>query len=163
MLHIELPSPEQTHQLGLSLARLLAPHALPPSVSCILLRGDLGSGKTTLIRSLVHALPGGSEAEVSSPSFTLCNVYATTPPVLHCDLYRSEHSLPEEVWEALDDTNTLTLVEWAEFVPKAALPQEYLDIQLKTCEAHRLATVEPHGAKARAAVLALQHEDWMTR
>ena len=54
----------------------------------LLLHGDLGSGKTTLTRFMVLSLPGGLEAEVASPSFTLCNHYATVPPVLHCDLYR---------------------------------------------------------------------------
>lgn len=163
MLKFELSSLAQTHLLGKTLARLLVPCAGDLAVSCVLLRGNLGSGKTTLTRSLVLALPGGEDAEVSSPSFTLCNMYATIPPIVHCDLYRSENSLPDEVWEALDAAGTLTLVEWAEYVPAAALPQEYLDIQLETCEAKRLVTVEPHGVKARAVVLALQHEDWITR
>ena len=68
----------------------------------LLLHGDLGSGKTTLTRFMVLSLPGGSEAEVASPSFTLCNHYATVPPVLHCDLYRCAGSLPEELFDALE-------------------------------------------------------------
>ena len=163
MICIELSSLESTARLGRALARTLAGHGSPLPVPCVLLRGDLGSGKTTLTRELVHALPGGPESEVSSPSFTLCNAYPTTPPVLHFDLYRSGHALPDEVWEALDSPGTLTLIEWGEYVPRAALPEEYLDIRLETCDAQRLATVEPHGAKAREAVLALQHEDWILR
>lgn len=165
MLTIELPTLEHTARLGRRLARLLWEH---PRIRAILLRGALGSGKTTLTRSLVGALPGGEQAEISSPSFTLCNIYPTTPQVLHCDLYRAGASLPDDVWEALDDSegsgfSGLTIVEWAEHIPPAALPQEYLDIHLDTCEKKRLATVEPHGASACGAVIDLQHEDWMTQ
>ena len=156
----KLPDLAATAALGRALAHVLT---CPPSVTCVLLRGDLGSGKTTLTRALVGSLPGGDRAEISSPSFTLCNAYPTTPPVLHCDLYRCEASLPDEIWEALEHPATLTLIEWGEFVPQAALPKDYLDIRLETCEAERLAVVEPHGDAARAAVLALQHQDWMTR
>ncbi len=57
-------------------------------IRALYLRGTLGSGKTTLTRGLVAALPGGEDAEVASPSFTLCNIYPTRPALLHADLYR---------------------------------------------------------------------------
>lgn len=60
-----------------------------PALRALLLRGPLGSGKTTFTRALVEALPGSASAEVASPSFTVCNHYPTIPPVLHCDLYRN--------------------------------------------------------------------------
>ena len=172
MWTLKLPDLDATARFGQALARLLtqaaepgghapAPAPLGPVVHCVLLRGDLGSGKTTLTRALVQALPGGDVAEVSSPSFTLCNAYPTTPPVLHCDLYRTESAFPDELWDALDDRGTLTLMEWGEFAPAAALPEDYLDIRLETCDAERLATVEPHGDVARRLVLTLQHEYWM--
>lgn len=162
MLKISLPTPHDTAHLGTRLAHILRQTS---AVRALLLRGPLGSGKTALTRALVAALPGGADAEVSSPSFTLCNVYPTTPPVVHCDLYRAETALPEEVWELLDDAPTstsLAVIEWAEFIPAAALPGEYLDICLETCKLGRLATVEPHGKAACGAVMQLQHDDWTT-
>ena len=94
-----LESLDDTARLGTLLAGMMQN---APQVRALLLQGDLGSGKTTLTRSLVAALPGGDQAEISSPSFTICNNYPTCPPVLHCDLYRCPASLPDEVWDALD-------------------------------------------------------------
>ena len=94
-----LKSLDDTTRLGTLLAGMMQN---APQVRALLLQGDLGSGKTTLTRSLVAALPGGDQAEISSPSFTICNNYPTCPPVLHCDLYRCPASLPDEVWDALD-------------------------------------------------------------
>lgn len=141
---------------------LAAPLPAHPSVRALLLRGELGSGKTTFTRALVHALPGGDRAEVASPSFTLCHTYPTAPPVLHCDLYRTPAALPEEVWEGLDNAQVLTIIEWAEHLPPAALPEEYLDIALETCQINRLVRVTPHGAASRGLVAALQYNLRMT-
>ncbi|WP_291441247.1 tRNA (adenosine(37)-N6)-threonylcarbamoyltransferase complex ATPase subunit type 1 TsaE [Desulfovibrio sp.] len=130
-----------------------------PEVKTLLLRGDLGSGKTTLTRFMVLGLPGGTEAEVASPSFTLCNHYPTVPPVLHCDLYRCPGSLPEDLLEALDNLRTLIIIEWAEFLPDQERPEEYLDIALKACEEGHLLTLQACGLKAEAL---LRHlcEQW---
>ena len=86
-----LPALSHTRALARNLAAAVAEYQrLHPAepLPVILLMGDLGAGKTTLIRFLVEALPGGENAEVASPSFTLCNVYPTTPKVQHFDLYR---------------------------------------------------------------------------
>jgi len=107
-----------------------------------LLRGEIGSGKTTLTRFLVEALPGGDRAEVSSPSFTLCNVYPTTPQVLHCDLYRVGGAVPEEISEVLDAGDMAVLVEWAEYLPVEQRPQDFLDIYLQACNDYRIVRVE---------------------
>ncbi len=142
-----------TEHLAQKIALLLSEywqkhHSLP--VKALLFKGDLGSGKTTFTRALVQALPHGDKAEVSSPSFTLCNEYATTPRILHADLYRCMYSLPEEVWEALDNNATLTLIEWSEYLPQEALPEDYLDISLKICEKCRLLEVHAFGSLAEA-------------
>lgn len=86
-LRLHLPDTETTLALGAELARLLSQ---PGSPRVVLLFGDMGSGKTTLVRGLVSALEGGADAEISSPSFTLVNSYPTRPPVLHADLFRCE-------------------------------------------------------------------------
>lgn len=160
MLTRTLHSLENTAALARALADALTEHLRihgTQGVAALFLRGDLGSGKTTFVRALVRALPGGHKAEVASPSFTLCHEYPTTPVVFHCDLYRTPASLPEEVWEALENPAVLTVVEWAEYMPPAALPKEYLDISLKTCKEKKLVRVTPHGLAAHELVSALQN------
>ena len=105
-------------------------------------------GDAVFTRGLIDVLPGGENAEVSSPSFTLCNSYPTTPPVVHCDLYRSEGALPDEVDEALDAENGLVLVEWAERIADGNLPPKRLDIRFQVCKNNRLVTLSPHGEAA---------------
>ena len=114
--------------------------------------GDLGSGKTTFTRGFIEALPGGENAEVSSPSFTLCNNYPTTPSVIHCDLYRSEGALPDEVDEALDTESGLVLVEWAERIAAENLPPKRLDILFQVCKNNRLVTLSPYGKAAHCVL-----------
>ncbi len=125
----------------------------------ILLYGDLGSGKTTLVRGLVAALPGGDEAETSSPSFTLCNIYPTRPEIAHCDLYRTDESrpvpLPEEA-ESVLECGGAVVVEWAERLGTAHLPSARLDIRLEACHNPRSATLTAHGGPARACLWALR-------
>ncbi len=153
MAVLKLAGLEDTTRLGQWLAQ-----SLPacPALRALLLRGPLGSGKTTLTRALVEALPGGASAEVASPSFTVCNHYPTSPPVLHCDLYRSGSSLPDELAEGLDDPAVLTIVEWAEYLPKAELPEEYLDISFESCEESRLLLMQAHGHSATALLGSLR-------
>ena len=121
-------------------------------VHIILFYGDLGSGKTTFTRGFIEALPGGENAEVSSPSFTLRNSYPTTPSVIHCDLYRSEGALPDEVDEALDTESGLVLVEWAERIAAENLPPKRLDILFQVCKNNRLVTLSPYGKAAHCVL-----------
>lgn len=137
------------------MGRWLAANLPGSGVRALLLRGPLGSGKTTLTSALVQALPGGEAAEVASPSFTLCNHYPTTPPVLHCDLYRSTGALPDEILDGLENPAILTIVEWAEYLPPADWPEEILDISLQACEEKRLLALEAHGSSAMTLLRAL--------
>lgn len=77
------------------------------------LSGDLGAGKTTLVRYLVNAL-GGRASEVSSPSYTLEHEYRLPDRlrVDHWDLYRLK-ALPEELHEP-PDAGTIRIIEWPE-------------------------------------------------
>lgn len=129
---LTLNSMEDTENLAKELAPLLENHV-------VFLMGTLGSGKTTFVRHLVAELPGGGNAEVASPSFTLCNIYPTTPEVLHYDLYRlPPGSHDESLEEALDKIeNSLggasseklaLLVEWAENMPEILVPDNRLEI-----------------------------------
>ncbi|MDR0239633.1 MAG: tRNA (adenosine(37)-N6)-threonylcarbamoyltransferase complex ATPase subunit type 1 TsaE [Deltaproteobacteria bacterium] len=156
MLVFRIRSLEHMAALGRALAGCLCAE---PSLRCILLRGDLGSGKTTLTRFLVEALPGGDGAEISSPSFTLCNVYPTMPPVLHCDLYRVGGAVPDELGETLDAGDMAVLVEWAEYLPVSYLPQDFLDIYFQVSDDFRLVCVtihSPHSARVECLLQAAQ-------
>ncbi|MDR2820869.1 MAG: tRNA (adenosine(37)-N6)-threonylcarbamoyltransferase complex ATPase subunit type 1 TsaE [Desulfovibrio sp.] len=132
-----------------TLARFLAEELRRcSSVRALLLRGPLGSGKTTFTTALVRALPNGEQAETGSPSFTLCNHYPTAPPVMHCDLYRSHDGAPDEILEGLENGTALIIVEWAEYLPLSDLPNEFLDITFKPCEKSILLTMRSHGHDA---------------
>lgn len=153
---ITLPSVKATLAFGAALGKQLniALQQQRP-VRVLLLYGELGCGKTTLTRGLAAALPGGERAEVSSPSFTVCNVYPTQPEIVHCDLYRSDKvdgladGLPEEAEEALDRADgACVLVEWAQRLAPGDIPPERLDIHMKSCHEMRSVTLCAYGSAA---------------
>ena len=167
---LSLPDAQATMALGADLGKLLrnAGHDAPP----VMLYGALGSGKTSLTRGIVSALPDSQLAEVCSPSFTILNFYPTQPPVLHADLYRCPvgSALPEELEEALDpagERRCLVLLEWPEFLPTQILPAKRLDILLEECDASRRFSTSAHGETARAICMTLfdwtarQHPEWL--
>jgi tRNA threonylcarbamoyladenosine biosynthesis protein TsaE len=104
---VESGSAEETEALGARLAERLGPGDL------VLLSGELGSGKTTLIRGACRAL--GITGPVTSPTFTIGQRYGGgRMPVSHLDLYRLE-SLEDEDPALLDDylgPDGVAFVEW---------------------------------------------------
>lgn len=101
----------------------------------VLLRGNLGAGKTVFARSMIRALSADPNLEVPSPTFTLVQTYDTQKGVIwHFDLYRLED--PEEIhelgWEEAM-AEGLVIVEWPERLGTFA-PAQYLDISLKAVE-----------------------------
>jgi len=108
-------SAEETIAFGRTLAELLTPPKL------VLLRGDLGAGKTTLVKGIAAAFDAASEEDVTSPTFTLIHEYRGPRAILyHIDLYRID--TPRELDTlALDDLrseNSLLLIEWGEKFPR---------------------------------------------
>lgn len=175
MLNLLLNDADDTMELGRMLGlALAAERPAGERVRALYLFGDLGGGKTTLTRGLVAALPGGGDAEVASPSFTLCNEYPTRPPVLHADLYRLGRgaSLPEELEAcAEEEAAALLVLEWPEHLnpvdyapdrldvalaPYGAEPPENLDIPGQPCERKRLAGITAHGDAARRLLAELE-------
>lgn len=158
---ILLKSPEDTMELG----RMLAQAMCASSLRTLYLFADLGGGKTTFTRGFVAALPGGENAEVASPSFTLCNVYPTQPEVLHADLYRLSEgaTLPEEMEEMLEDGDPFLILEWPQYLAADHYAPDRLDIHLcpvqgdaakpldnteESCQTFRLVTIEARGEAA---------------
>jgi tRNA threonylcarbamoyladenosine biosynthesis protein TsaE len=106
-------SPAETEGIGARLARGLRPGEV------VLVSGELGSGKTTLIRGACREL--GVADRVISPTFTIGRRYRGRVPVSHLDLYRLE-SLGDEDPGLLDDYLTPDAVAFVEW-PQAAEPQ----------------------------------------
>jgi tRNA threonylcarbamoyladenosine biosynthesis protein TsaE len=104
-------SPEETIALGRTLASSLEPPKL------VLLRGDLGAGKTTLIKGIAEAFQAAKEDEVTSPTFTLIHEYrGPRANLYHIDLYRVDTPRQLETL-GLDDLisdNSILLIEWGE-------------------------------------------------
>jgi tRNA threonylcarbamoyladenosine biosynthesis protein TsaE len=104
-------SPEETIALGRKLAAMLT----PPKV--VVLRGDLGAGKTTLVKGIAEAFQAASEEDVTSPTFTLIHEYRGPEAILyHIDLYRVDTPRQLETL-GLDDLiaeNSVLLIEWGE-------------------------------------------------
>jgi tRNA threonylcarbamoyladenosine biosynthesis protein TsaE len=108
-------SPEETIALGRTLAELLHPPKL------VLLRGDLGAGKTTLVKGIAEGFHAASQDDVTSPTFTLIHEYrGPEVSVYHIDLYRID--TPRELDTlALDDLiadNSVLLIEWGDKFPR---------------------------------------------
>jgi len=104
-------SPEETIALGRELASQLA----PPKI--VVLRGDLGAGKTTLVKGIAEGFNAASHDDVTSPTFTLIHEYrGPSVTVYHIDLYRID--TPRELETlGLDDLmtdNSVLLIEWGE-------------------------------------------------
>jgi tRNA threonylcarbamoyladenosine biosynthesis protein TsaE len=105
-------SVEGTLALGERLAEILQPPML------VILRGEVGAGKTTLVKGLAAALGAAGEDDVTSPTFTLLHEYVGPKVHLfHLDLYRLETEEQIAVLglrEMLEEPNALVLVEWGE-------------------------------------------------
>src|SRR5215216_5174799 len=115
-------SAEETFELGQRIGEQLNSRAV------FLLNGDLGAGKTVFAKGLAEGLDIDS-TEVTSPSFTLINVYDGRLRLYHIDLYRLDQGVCTELGleEILDEERAVIIIEWAErlgFVPDGAIQVE---------------------------------------
>ena len=122
---MSLANEAATEQLGASLAARLKPGDI------VGLKGELGSGKTTLARAILRAASGDPRLVVPSPTFTLVEVYETARGTFwHFDLYRLE--TPEQVfelgWEEAQ-AGGIVLLEWPDRL--GALLPKHLSVTLQ--------------------------------
>ncbi len=131
MLEIISPTPQETERIGSLVGEMLK------GGDVIALSGELGTGKTTLVRGIAQGMKFDKE-EVASPSFTLINEYDGPLPLFHIDLYRleSEQELYEIGYEEYIRGNGVVVIEWADKVHQA-IPQESLWIILRYLDAKR--------------------------
>lgn len=135
----------ETEALGAALAKRLTPRAF------VALYGDLGAGKTALVRGMGAVL---GTSEVRSPTFTIVHEYQTNPRLIHFDAYRLADA--EELFaigfEEYLTEHAILVLEWAERVPEA-LPKERLDVFLEgSGEEARILRLEPHGSAYESVV-----------
>lgn len=149
---LRLSSPARTRAFGVRIASLLQPGDF------VGLQGDLGAGKTLLVRSIAEAV-GVPPEQIASPTFAIVHPYTGGRILLHhADLYRIAD------WDELYATGFLDLiggdsallVEWIDNVPEAA-PAEWLRIDLRHAGPRtREAILSGYGARGAALVEALR-------
>jgi tRNA threonylcarbamoyladenosine biosynthesis protein TsaE len=108
-------SADETIELG----RHLAQELHPPQT--VILRGELGTGKTTLVKGIAEGFRAASQEDVTSPTFTLIHEYrGPEVNIFHVDLYRIDTQRELETLgldDLFGDTN-LVLIEWGEKFPR---------------------------------------------
>ena len=118
---IPLANPTVTHSAEETIlfGRALAAELSPPLI--VLLQGDLGAGKTTLVKGIAEGFQAASAEDVTSPTFTLIHEYRGPRATLyHIDLYRIDTERELETL-GLDDLlapDSILLVEWGEKFPR---------------------------------------------
>lgn len=116
-------SPAATRELARRLAEKLA------AGDVVLLQGDLAAGKTEFVKGLAAGL--GVSEPVTSPTFTLLNIYRGRLPVYHFDLYRLE--TPEELadigFSEYLGGDGVAVIEWPDLFP-AEMPDEFIRVEL---------------------------------
>ena len=147
VIELETENAERTREVGQALASLLQPR------DTMVLTGDLGAGKTTLVQGIGRGL--GVEDHVASPTFTLVREYSGRLDVAHVDVYRLER-VQDVVDLALDELGgpeRVLLVEWGDAVSDL-LPEDRLRVELTTAGTD---------ADTRRIVITLRGASWAGR
>jgi len=117
--------PDETRQLGFNLGRLLR------QGDVVGLYGDLGTGKTTLVKGIARSF-GIEERDIVSASFTIIASYNTIPPFTHIDLYRIEKDAEITelgLWDHIGG-DSISVIEWAEKAERW-LPEDMIKVTFK--------------------------------
>ena len=122
-------TPQDTFNLGEKIGETLAGGEI------LLLAGGLGAGKTLLTKGILYALDFDVD-EVTSPSFTLVNLYKTPRfDVYHIDLWRineaADAAAAVGLGEILEDAAAVTIIEWSERLKKFSFPEKTFRITIE--------------------------------
>ena len=125
-LNVTTDSPASTKKVGRLLAKFLGPGRV------LALSGELGSGKTTLVKGIAKGLGVSSESAVSSPTYTLIHEYQGRQKIYHLDWYRLPFvSGPDaEFAEECFSSPAVTVIEWPER-GKRSLPKDAWKISIE--------------------------------
>jgi tRNA threonylcarbamoyladenosine biosynthesis protein TsaE len=136
--------PDETRDIGFRLGKLLRPGDV------VGLYGELGTGKTTMVKGIASAL-GIDEREIVSASFTIIAEYDTIPRFSHIDLYRIEKDVEFAelgLWDQIGE-DSISVIEWAEKA-EGWLPEDMIKVRLKSVgENMREITIEGRDEKSR--------------
>jgi tRNA threonylcarbamoyladenosine biosynthesis protein TsaE len=138
---IDLPDVVATQVFGRRLGQRLWPGAV------VALVGELGAGKTQLVRAIAEGLDIADSRIVTSPTFVLVQEYPARLPIYHFDAYRlnTEAEFADLGVYEYFESGGVCLIEWADRVP-GCLPTEYLRITLElTGETSRRAIIGAMG------------------
>lgn len=148
---LDLPDEAATIDFGAAIAGVIVPDLT------IYLHGDLGAGKTTLVRGLLRGL--GYVGRVKSPTYTLVEPYemldshSAQLDLYHFDLYRFND---DEEWEAAGfrdhfNPHSVCLIEWPEKAARV-LPQPDIEISFNIRETGRSVRVSAHTARGQQCI-----------
>lgn len=147
VIEIETETADRTREVGHALAAVLQPR------DTVILTGDLGAGKTTLVQGIGLGL--GVVDHVASPTFTLVREYTGRLDVVHVDVYRLERvqDVLDLGLDEMDGPGRVLVVEWGDAV-RDLLPEDRLRVQL---------TSDRTDADTRRIVIAAQGRSWAAR
>jgi len=127
-------SAEETESIGVEISLAL------PENCALALQGDLGRGKTTLVRGIARGL--GIKAEVTSPTYTIYTIHKGDRQLLHMDAYRlaDAHELDSLAIDEFLESPYLVVVEWPDHIPGFfnEYPSYWIQLQLMPDQRHEL-------------------------
>ena len=147
IIELETETADRTREVGRALASVLEPR------DTVVLTGDLGAGKTTLVQGIGQGL--GVEDHVASPTFTLVHEYSGRLDIAHVDVYRLERvqDVLDLALDELGGPERVLLIEWGDAIADL-LPEDRLRVEL---------TTESADAETRRIVMTPQGPSWALR
>ncbi len=133
-------APQETEEIGNIIGRISEGKEL------LLLQGDLGAGKTVLVKGIAKGL--GINAQIVSPTFVIIKNYPGRLTLNHIDLYRINSIEELGIEEYIDDDSSITVVEWGEKLINILNLKEYLLVKIDIIEdSFRKITLIPKGER----------------